>query len=181
MPLSQLDANAALIVVDLQKGIVALPTAHDTADIVARSASLARAFRVSGRPVVLVHVSGVAPGRTDAGPRELPTDPSFFEFVPEIEQAPSDHVVEKKRWGAFHGTDLDVQLRRRGIRTIVLGGVATQIGVESTARQAWEHGYELVIVKDATTSMAAEPHEMSMKHILPRISRLTESAQIALR
>ena len=81
-------------------------------------------------------------------------------------------------WGAFYGTELDLQLRRRGIRTIVLGGVSTHIGVESTARQAYEHGYELLIVKDATTSSVAEGHEMSMKHILPRLGRLVQGGDL---
>ena len=178
MTLTTLDPKTALIVVDLQKGIVALPTAHDTADIVARSASLARAFRVSGRPVVLVHVSGVAPGRTDAGPRELPTDPSFFEFVPEIEQAPSDHVVEKKRWGAFHGTDLDSWLRGKGVEQVVIVGVATSIGVESTARFASEHGYHVVIVPDAMTDMVASAHDNSVNTIFPRLAETTTTAEL---
>lgn len=178
MPLSQLDANAALIVIDLQKGIVALPTAHDTAVIVKRSASLARAFRASGRPVVLVHVTGTAPGRTDAGTHALPSDPAFFEFVPEIEQAPSDHIIEKKRWGAFHGTDLDSWLRGKGVEQVVIVGVATSIGVESTARFASEHGYNVVIVPDAMTDMVASAHENSVNTIFPRLAETTSTADL---
>ncbi len=98
------------------------------------------------------------------------------EFPPGLMQ-PGDLVITKRQWGAFYGTELDLQLRRRGIRTLVLGGVATHIGVESTARQAYEHGYELLIVKDATTSSVAEGHEMSMKHILPRVGRLVQSSR----
>jgi nicotinamidase-related amidase len=91
-----------------------------------------------------------------------------------------DLQITKRQWGAFYGTDLDLQLRRRRIRTIVLGGVATHVGVESTARQAYEHGYELLIVKDATTSSVAEAHEMSMKHIMPRLGRIVQSSDIML-
>jgi nicotinamidase-related amidase len=91
-----------------------------------------------------------------------------------------DLQVTKRQWGAFHGTELDLQLRRRGIRTIVLGGVATHSGVESTARQAYERGYELLIVKDATTSSDAEAHAMSMKHIMPRLARVVQSNDITL-
>jgi nicotinamidase-related amidase len=91
-----------------------------------------------------------------------------------------DVLIRKRHWGAFYGTELDLQLRRRGIRSIVLGGISTQIGVESTARQAYEHGYELLIVRDATTSSVAEGHEMSMKHILPRLARLVHSDSITL-
>jgi nicotinamidase-related amidase len=178
MSLSQLDANAALIVVDLQKGIVALPTVHDAAVIVSRSAALARAFRASGRPVVLVHVTGAAPGRTDAGSRPFPSDPSFAEFVPEIEHAPSDHIVEKKRWGAFHGTSLDSWLRGKGVEQVVIVGIATSIGVESTARFASEHGYHVVIVPDAMTDMVASAHDNSVNTIFPRIAETTSTADL---
>ena len=92
--------------------------------------------------------------------------------------APTDIRVTKHQWGAFYGTDLDVQLRRRGIQTIVLGGVATNIGVESTARQAWERNYALVIAEDATTSLSAEMHAFSMTSILPMISRIVKTADI---
>src|SRR6201989_3051662 len=178
MPLSQLDANAALIVVDLQKGIVALPTVHDAADIVARSACLARAFRASGRPVVLVHVTGAAPGRTDAGARAFPSDPSFVEFIPEIERAPSDHIVEKKRWGAFHGTDLDSWLRSKGVEQVVIVGIATSIGVESTARFASEHGYHVVMVTDAMSDFDIGVHENSITKIFPRLAETTTTAEL---
>ena len=93
---------------------------------------------------------------------------------------PGDLLITKRQWSAFYGTELDLQLRRRGIGSIVLGGVSTQIGVESTARQAYEHGYELLIVKDATTSSVSEGHDMSMKHILPRLARLVTSGDISL-
>jgi nicotinamidase-related amidase len=97
--------------------------------------------------------------------------------VPPHPWSPNDDRTRSPNfWGAFYGTELDLQLRRRRIRTIVLGGVATQIGVESTARQAYEHGYELPIVKDATTSSDAEGHEMSMKHIMPRLGRIVQAA-----
>jgi nicotinamidase-related amidase len=82
MAVTQLDTAAALIVIDLQKGIVARPTVHPVSEIIGRSARLARAFRERGLPVVLVNVTGAAPGRTDAGPRNLlrfrPIGPSLF-------------------------------------------------------------------------------------------------------
>ncbi len=92
---------------------------------------------------------------------------------------PGDILITKRQWGAFYGTELDLQLRRRGIKTIVLGGVATNFGVESTARQAWEYGYDLVIAEDATASSSAELHEVSIKQIMPRIARIASSAGIA--
>ncbi len=92
---------------------------------------------------------------------------------------PGDIVVTKRQWGAFYGTDLDLQLRRRGVRTIALGGIATNFGVESTARQAWEHGYEVVLVEDACATGSAELHDMAIRHIFPRIARVVQSEDVA--
>ncbi len=92
---------------------------------------------------------------------------------------PGDSLIVKRQWGAFYGTDLDLQLRRRGIETIVLGGVATNFGVESTARQAWEHGYAIVLAEDACTSRSAGLHDMAVRYIFPRLSRVVQSADIA--
>ena len=178
MPLTQLDSNAALIVVDLQKGIVSMPTVHPSADIVERSAALARAFRAGNHPVVLVNVDAGAPGRTDAGPRALPDDPEFAAFVPELEQAPGDHVVTKKRWGAFLTTDLDAWLRARGVEQVVIVGIATSIGVESTARFASEHGYHVVMVTDAMTDFDIGVHQNSIAKIFPRLAETTTTADV---
>jgi nicotinamidase-related amidase len=92
---------------------------------------------------------------------------------------PGDIVVVKRQWGAFHGTDLDVHLRRRRIETVVLGGIATNMGVESTARQAWEHGYNLIVVEDACATMTPQMHAFAMTEIMPRISRIRTAADIA--
>src|SRR6202051_2813337 len=116
MPLTSLDTTADLIVIDLQKGIVGLPTVHPTTEIVARCAKLARAFRERGLPVVLVNVTAAAPGRTDAGPRNLSGLPAdWTELVPELRQQPGDYLVSKQRVGAFIGTSLDEMLRKRGV------------------------------------------------------------------
>jgi nicotinamidase-related amidase len=84
----------------------------------------------------------------------------------------------KRQWGGFYSTDLDLQFRRRGVKTIVLGGIATNFGVESTARSAWERSYDLVIVEDACTSISAELHDIAIRHIFPRIARVATSADI---
>ncbi|MFZ3329076.1 MAG: isochorismatase family cysteine hydrolase [Candidatus Acidiferrales bacterium] len=170
MPLTKLDAHAALIVIDLQKGVVGMPTAHPVGEIVARTAQLARAFRERGLPVVLVNVTGVAPGRTDAGKFNLASLPSdWTEIVPELQQQPGDHVVSKRRVGAFIGTGLDNYLRERGVTQIFLTGVATSAGVESTARSAYDHGYNVVLVTDAMTDRNTEAHRHSAEVIFPRL------------
>jgi nicotinamidase-related amidase len=169
MPLTNLDSTAALIVIDLQKGIVGLPTVHPTAEIVARSAQLARAFRERGLPVVLVNVSAAAPGRTDAGPRKFSFQADWTELVPELEQHPGDHIVTKQRPGAFIGTSLDETLRQRGVTQVFLTGVATSAGVEATARSAFDHGYNVVFVVDAMTDRDADAHRYSVEKTFPRL------------
>jgi nicotinamidase-related amidase len=184
-----LDPNTtALILIDLQKGVVARPLApYAGPDVLKTGIDLAGRFRKAGAPVVLVNV-GWSPDFKDAlrQPVDLPLQPPPGGFPPEFMELadglaqPGDLRITKRQWGAFHGTELDLQLRRRHIQTIVLGGIATNIGVESTARQAWEHGYALVVVEDATSGQSAEMHHFSFKHILPRISRIAKAADIRL-
>ncbi|MFE5158027.1 isochorismatase family protein [Streptomyces sp. NPDC056697] len=171
MPATTLDPNTALVLVDLQKGITGLPTVHPTAEVIERDARLAAAFRKRGLPVVLVRVVAGAPGRTEAqrggGGGQFPAD--FADLVPELGQEDGDVVVTKHTWGAFHGTDLDLQLRRHGVTQVVLGGIATSIGVESTARGAYAHGYHVTLATDAMTDMDAEAHRNSVEKIFPRL------------
>ncbi len=169
MPLSKLDTTPALVVIDLQKGIVTLPTAHPISEIVARSAQLARAFRERALPVVLVNVSTAAPGRTDRGPRNFAFPPDWTELVPELEQHRDDYVVTKQRVGAFIGTSLDEYLRRHGVTQVVFTGVSTSGGVESSARSAFDHGYNVVLLVDAMTDLDAEAHRNSVEKVFPRI------------
>ncbi len=169
MPLTTLDTHAALIVIDLQKGIIGLPTVHPAAEIVGRAAQLARAFRKRGLPVVLVNVTGRAPGRTDAGPPKFSFPPDWSELVPELERQPDDHLVSKQRVGAFIETSLDDFLRRRGVTQVFLTGIATSAGVEATARSAYDYGYNVVLVVDAMTDRDADAHRHSVEKIFPRL------------
>ena len=169
MALTTLDAHIALIVVDLQKGIVALPTAHPIATVVQNARALADAFRGHGLPVVLVNVAGGAPGRTEQARRlgELPDD--WAELVAELDRQPQDHTVTKRTWGAFTGTDLAQHLKKLGVTQVVIAGVATSIGVESTARQAHELGFNVALAIDAMTDMNPEAHLNSITRIFPRL------------
>ncbi|WP_326591831.1 isochorismatase family protein [Streptomyces brevispora] len=169
MSATTLDPKTALVVVDLQKGITALPTVHPIADVIAHATTLADAFRAKGLPVVLVRVTGGAPGRTEAPARSGQPAADWAEIVPELGPREGDIVVTKQQWGAFYGTDLDLQLRRRGVTQVVVAGVATSIGVESTARSAYEYGYHVTIATDAVTDMSAEAHDNSVERIFPRL------------
>ena len=178
--------TTALVLIDLQKGIVTRDTKpHSAADVVKRSAQMARRFREMGGTVVLVHVGYSADDRDRLKPLvdSAPTIPTtlpldWSELVPDLEQQPSDIVVLKRQWGAFYGTQLDLQLRRRRIFTIVLAGIATNLGVESTARDAWERNYQLVFAEDAMASMSAEWHDFSIKNIFPRIGMVRSTEEI---
>jgi nicotinamidase-related amidase len=169
MPITKLDTTAALIVIDLQKGIVGLGTVHHADQIISRAAQLARAFRERSLPVVLVNVTGSAPGRTDAGSPKLSRPADWTELVPELEQRPEDHRVSKQRWGAFIGTSLDDYLRQRGVTQVFLAGIATSIGVESTARSAYDYGYNVALVVDAMTDRDVDTHGNSVEKIFPRL------------
>jgi nicotinamidase-related amidase len=178
MPLNKLDSVPALVVIDMQKGVVGLTTVHPAGEISSRIGVLAQAFRERGLPVVLVNVAGLAPGRTDAGPRNFSFPASWTELVPELDQQPSDHVVTKYQPGAFHGTSLDHYLRRQGATQIVLTGIATSIGVEATARSAYDLGYHVALVVDAMTDLDAEAHRHSVEKIFPRLGETATTSEV---
>jgi nicotinamidase-related amidase len=180
MPLTKLDPVVALVVIDLQKGVLGMPAAQPISDIVNRTALLARAFRERGLPVFLVNVAGMAPGRTDAGSPKYAFPLDWTELIPELDQQPGDHLVTKQRWGAFNGTSLDDDLRGCGVTQIVLTGVATSIGVESTARDAYDLGYNVVLAVDAMTDRSADAHRHSVETIFPRLGE-TETTENVLR
>ncbi|SIT48559.1 Uncharacterized isochorismatase family protein YwoC [Paraburkholderia ribeironis] len=178
MALTTLDARTALIVIDLQRGVLALPTAHPTSEIVQRSVALLDAFRRHGLPVVLVNAAGGAPGRTDQG-RHIGDFPAgFADLVPELKQQPSDHLVTKRTWGAFTNTDLEAYLRKQGVTQVVLVGVATSIGVESTARYASELGLNVTLVVDAMTDLHADAHVNSLTRIFPRLGETGTTQEV---
>ncbi|UZF73972.1 isochorismatase family protein [Amycolatopsis mediterranei] len=172
MALSTLDPKTALIVIDLQKAIAALPAAHPIAEVAANAARLANAFRARGLPVVLVRATGIAPGRTERsfsrpGAPLPPADAA--DLLPELNQQDTDHEILKQTWGAFMRTGLDELLRSLGVTQVVVVGVATSFGVESTARQAYEHGYHVTLATDAMTDFSAEAHENSVVRVFPAL------------
>src|ERR1700753_724753 len=115
MTISALDEKSALLVVDLQKGIAGLPTAHPMADVGASAVTLADAFRERGLPVVVINVGAVAPGRTEQARPNIPMPAGWTDFLPELKQQASDHVVTKRTWGAFTGADFETSLRHHGV------------------------------------------------------------------
>ena len=176
MAVTMLDPNTALIIIDLQKGIVGLPVIHPIDQVVERSCALLVKYRQRGLPVVLVNVSSSAPGRTERAQRNEPFPSDWIDLIPELDQQPSDIVVTKRTWGAFASTDLAEQLEARGVTHVVICGVATGIGVESTARQAYELGFNVTLAVDAMTDFSAEAHAHSVHYIFPKLGE-TGTAQ----
>lgn len=176
----QLDfEKTALVLIDLQKGIVAMPGGSE---IVEKAVQLVELFRRKKGFIGFVRVSFLD-GQDTLNPLIDQPVPAanraegWDELAPELGVTEKDYVVTKRQWGAFFGTDLDLQLRRRGIDTIVLCGIATNIGVESTAREAFQHGYNQVFITDAMTTFSQEAHEASLKFIFPRIGKLRTTKQ----
>jgi nicotinamidase-related amidase len=185
MPVTALDPNIALVAIDIQKGIVAMPTVHPADGIVANVVALVDAFRARALPVVLVRVGWSADmadlpkNRSEhAPPRRMPSE-NFSDYADALRADPArDILVLKHQWGAFYGTDLELQLHRRGITNIVLCGISTSIGVESTARDAWERGFNITFALDAMTDMNADAHDRATRLIFPRLGELGTTAEI---
>jgi nicotinamidase-related amidase len=178
MPLTTLDPKTAVVIIDLQKGIVAMPTVHPTADVISRSRALADAFRARGLPVVLVNVAGGAPGRTEQPRHAGPFPDGWTDLVPELNRRPDDIAVTKWTWGAFPSTDLERQLKARGVTQVVIAGVATGTGVEATARQAYEAGFNVTLAIDAMTDTRAEAHHYSIANVFPRLGETGTTQEI---
>ena len=179
-PLTLDRAATALVLIDLQYGIVGQNVhPQPSGDVVARCKRLAQAFRAVNAPVVVVTVGSAGDGKDMLAPTADSPAPAagarpanWSTVVDELDAQPTDLRIMKHQWGAFYGTELDLQLRRRGIRTIVLAGISTNVGVESTARDAFERGYEQVFVGDAMASPSAEAHANTLKFTFPRIGRV---------
>ncbi|GAB3411961.1 isochorismatase family protein [Schumannella luteola] len=189
MPVTTLDPSVALVVIDLQKGIAVDPRAHPVAPVVANAVALLDAFRARELPVVLVNVTGGTGVRTDqsaaraaagagvgAGGRTFPDD--FAELIPELDARTSDILVTKRTVGAFTGTDLEERLRERGVTQLVVVGIATSAGVESTVRAAADLGFHVSVATDACTDTSIAGHEASVSAGLPRFAETGTTAEV---
>ena len=179
--------TTALVLIDVQKGTLGLPLApHEPATVIENSARLASHFSQKGAPVVLVRVDfskdfGDRPGGVTDIPMVLPPNglpADWAEFPAALASVRPDVLIAKRQWSAFHGTELDLQLRRRGITHVVVGGLMTNFGVESTARDAWQHNYHAVIAEDASSSLSAELHDFAIRNTLPRVAQVRSTAEI---
>jgi nicotinamidase-related amidase len=178
MTVTALDSRTALIVIDLQKGLVALPTVHAIEGVVARASVLAAAFRERGLPVVLVNVAGAPQVRTEQRRRQYAFSEGWTDLVPEMNRQSQDHVVTKYTPGAFTGTGLEAHLRSLEATQVVLTGVSTSNGVEVTGRQAYELGFNITFAIDAMTDPDADAHAHSVTRVFPKIGETGTTADI---
>ncbi|SDO69431.1 Nicotinamidase-related amidase [Nakamurella panacisegetis] len=180
MPVTTIDPTPALVVIDLQRGIVETGKNDAVATVVQNSAALAAQFRRHGLPVILVNVTGRPPGRTATGGSgtrfDLPA--RWTELVDELDVQPGDHLISKRRRSAFHDTGLDTVLRDLGVTQVVLAGIATSSGVESTARSASDHGYHVVLATDAMTDFDDAAHRHSVERVFPKLGETATSGEI---
>ena len=178
MPLTKLDTTTALIVIDLQKVMIGRPTVHPVGEVVNQAAKLSDAFRRHRLPVVLVNVDGGAPGRTEQAFRMQEFPAGWTDLLPDLNQQPEDHIVTKQTWGAFTNTDLEEYLKKQGVTQVVIVGIATSFGVESTARHAYELGFNVSLAVDAMTDRNADAHTNSITRIFPRLGETGTAQQI---
>jgi nicotinamidase-related amidase len=179
--------KTALVLIDLQQGILAMPIApHSPATVLANSLRLATTLQKAGGLVILVRVEFSAeyadrPGQDVDQPMSLPPTglpDGWSALAPELTALPSSLVITKRQWSAFYGTELDLQLRRRGMSRVIIAGLATNFGVESTARDAWQSDYAVLIAEDACASFSDEMHQFAITRTLPRIARIRSSDEI---
>jgi len=175
--------STALILVDIQKGLVGMPFAPLSADhLIASAEVLAAHFRGKNAPVVLVHMafpSGKPTGKTDfAFPLPPTMPPGWDEIVDTLAPQAGDIGVRKQGWGAFIGTDLDARLKSKGIDTVIIAGITTNFGVESTAREAAGLGYAVIFASDVMTTLSAAHQDFALQNVFPMLGRVRTSAQI---
>jgi nicotinamidase-related amidase len=178
--------TTALILIDLQRGIVGRELhPHTAGDVVKRCADLAATFREKGAMVVYVRVElgnmlRLPVDQPMRDPKAPAPPPEMSEIAPEAGMKDGDLLIVKRQWGAFFGTDLETQLRGRGIESVVIGGIATNFGVESTARASAGLGFATVLVEDAMATMTPEMHRFAVEMIFPRLGRVRKAAEIGL-
>ena len=178
-------SRTAIVVIDLQIGVVNRKTTpHTAATVVANAARIVEAGRASGVRPILVYVDSSSDGNDFVKPdADQPTSRSnlpanYSDLAPELNRQPGDLIVVKRNWGAFYGTDLELQLRRRGLDTIILCGIATEFGVESTARDAFERGFNQIFVSDAMAAFSETSHSNALERVFPRMGRVRTTDEV---
>jgi len=177
--ITELDKKTALVLIDLQNGIVQLPVVHPVETVLRNAAKLVTAFRAAKLPIVVVNANPANNTlRKDAKTGSFEASADWLKIVPEIETQSDDVLITKTTWNAFTNPELVKALRDRNITGIVLAGISTSIGVEGTARSANELGYNIAFAADAMSDLFVDAHEHSLKRIFPRIGEIGTTDEI---
>ena len=179
--------TTALVSIDLQGLVLSRPLApHSAQQIVENTAAIARKLKADGGTTIFVTV-GFSADYADAVNQPIDETFSFpvgglppaaLAAPAEIAALTPDVAIVKRQWSAFYGTELDLQLRRRGIKTLIFTGVATNFGVESTVRDAYAANYAVIVAEDAVTTFSKEMQDFACTKVLPRLSRIRKTAEI---
>lgn len=178
MPFTELDDKTALLVVDLQTAAMSAELAHPVENVIANVAALVEAFRKRGLPVVLVNVAGSPIGRNDQGTAGFSLPEELTRLVDDLDRHPDDILITKTAWSAFSGTGLADKLRQAGVTQVVIAGIATSVGVESTARDAHGEGFHVSLPLDAMTDPARAAHDHSTTHVFPQLAETGTTAEL---
>jgi len=174
--------KTALVVIDLQNALMELKTApHPVADVVRTNRRIAQALRSRGGLVVWVRVDlndFLDLPVDQPPPKRGQMPPELSEIAPSAGREENDLVMTKRHWGAFAKTALEDELKRRGIDTVILTGISTNIGVESTLRQGAGLGFAFVVAEDACSGQDGGDHRFAFEKIFPRIARVRAADEI---
>jgi nicotinamidase-related amidase len=174
--------TTALVLIDLQNAIVGYETKpYSASEVLERSRAMAEAFRARGAVVVYVRVPlneflSLPADEVRNLPKDIPANAS--EIAGAAGMQGDDLLISKRHWGAFAQTALESELRSRGIETVVLAGIATNMGVESTLRQGTGLGFAFVTVEDACSTFSPEMQDFAFKTIFPRLSHVRTTQQV---
>ncbi|HFX3806236.1 cysteine hydrolase [Enterococcus faecium] len=179
-------SKTAFVAIDMQKEIVNNGTLspHTAASILTNNDLLVRTLKRTAALKVLVNVDistfPYLSQQTDMGGMTASVSPEFTDLLLKDSLKDTDNMltITKYNPSAFFGTSLDLQLRRRGIETIILSGVATTNGVYATALDAFQHGYHIVLAEDACSDRDKESHQLFIKKIFPKTARVRSTKQI---
>jgi nicotinamidase-related amidase len=178
-------SSTALVLVDLHYGTLTMPVQpYGAAQIIRNATAIGRGFEAVGAMIVLTHLACPRMSRPDEISGELSSmtcdlgPPGWSEFTPAVRSLRADLILAKRKWSAFEGTDLDSQLRRRRITTLVIAGLTTNIAVEFTARDAWQRNYAVIVAEDAVASIDSAFHRFSVERVLPQVATVCATAQI---
>jgi nicotinamidase-related amidase len=175
--------KTALVVIDLQNALMGMNTApHAVADVVKNNRRIAEALRAAGGTVIWVRVdvnsmlSLPADEPSRFGGQKMPEE--LMQIAPSAGFTEGDLLVTKHHWGAFAQTDLEQQLKSLGAELIILTGISTNAGVESTLRQGTGLGFAFVVVEDACSGQDAADHRLAFEKTFRRLARVRSTAEV---